>query len=133
MTPTAKRGSLSVKKPISTKARVGKDEKSAKIMITLNGAHTYTREDFVIDVLESAGEEGVYINELLRGWNEYRDKINKPRSNYAAFRKLIWKMKKKKIVERVPDYEKLDKDLQGKGRFLRSFYRLTARFLDSHI
>jgi hypothetical protein len=132
MSLTVNGGYPPLKKP-AKKARFDKDLESSEIVITLNGGHTYTREDFVIDALKSSGEEGVYINELLRAWNEYRDKINKPRSNYAAFRKLVWSMKKKKIVERVPDYEKLDKDLRGKGRFLRSFYRLTARFLDSHI
>jgi len=121
-----------LKKP-AKKARFNEDLGSPEIVITLNRECPATREVFVIDALESAGEEGVYINELLRGWNEYRDKINKPRSNYAAFRKLIWSMKKKGIVERVPDNEKRDKDLKGKGRILRSFYRLTSRFLDSQI
>ena len=67
MTPTVNGRDYPQTKHAPTKTRVGKDEKSAKIMITLNGAHTYTREDFVINALESAGEEGVYINELLRG------------------------------------------------------------------
>lgn len=133
MIPTVKGEKYSLTKHAPTKARVGKDEKNAKIMISLNGGHTYTREDFVISALESAGEEGVYINELLRGWNAYRVALRKTPSNYAAFRKLIWNMKQKGIIERVPDYEKRDKDLKGKGRFLRSFYRLTARFLDSQI
>ena len=133
MTPTMKGVQNPQKKPTSTKAYVDKDEENPEIVITLNREHPSTREEFVIDVLESAGEEGVYINELLRGWNAYRVALHKTPSNYAAFRKLIWNMKQKGIIERVPDYEKRDKDLKGKGQFLRSFYRLTARFLDSHI
>jgi len=110
-----------------------KPTQKARIVIRLNREHPATREEFVINALRSAGEEGSFVNELLRAWNEYRDKINKPRSNYAAFRKLVWNMKQKGIVERVPDYEKRDKDLKGRGKFLRSFYRLSARFLDSQI
>ena len=110
-----------------------KPAQKARIVITLNKGNPLTREEFVRYALESAGEEGSFVNELLRAWNEYRDKINKPRSNYAAFRKLVWNMKQKGIVERVPDYEKRDKDLKGRGKFLRSFYRLSARFLDSQI
>lgn len=110
-----------------------KPAKKARIVITLNKGNPLTREEFVRYALESAGEEGSFVNELLRAWNEYRDKLNKPRSNYAVFRKLIWNMRRKKIIERIPDYEKRDKDLKGKGRFLRSFYRLTAQTLDSLI
>ena len=120
-----------LKKHTSTKAHIEETGESSEIIITLNEGHTYTREDFVISALESAGEEGVYINELLRGWNAYRVALHKTPSNYAAFRKLIWNMKQKRIIERIPDNEKLDTDLQGEGRILRSFYRLTARFLDS--
>jgi hypothetical protein len=132
MSPTVKGEYLPLKKP-TKKARIDEDLESPDILIALKGGHTYTREDFVISALESAGEEGVYINELLRGWNAYRVTLHKNPSNYAAFRKLIWNMKQKGIIERVPEYEKRDKDLKGKGRFLRSFYRLTARFLDSQI
>jgi len=123
MLPTVKGEFSPLKKPA----------KKARIVIRLNRENPYTREEFVIYALESAGEEGSFVNELLRGWNDYRDKLNKPRSNYAAFRKLIWNMARKGVISRVPDYEKRDKDLRGRGRFQRSFYRLSAQFLDSLI
>jgi hypothetical protein len=133
MKPTVKGEYPPLKKHTSTKVRIDEGLESPEIVITLNRGHPATREEFVIDVLESAGEEGSFVNELLRGWNDYRDKLGKPRSNYAAFRKLIWNMKQKGVITRVPDYEKRHKDLKGKGRFQRSFYRLSARFLDSQI
>ena len=103
-----------------------KPAKKARIVITLNKGNSLTREEFVRYALESAGEEGSFANELLRAWNEYRDKLKKSRSNYAAFRKVVWGMKKKKIIEEVPANEIADKDLKGRGRILRKFYRLTA-------
>jgi len=110
-----------------------KPAKKARIVITLNRGNPRTREEFVIDALTAIGERGLFVNALLRKWNEYRAGINKPPSNYSSFRKMIWNMKKKGLIERIPDYEKRDKDLKGRGKFLRSFYRLSAQFLDSQI
>ena len=110
-----------------------KPAQKARIVITLNKGNHLTREEYVINALAAIGERGLFVNALLRGWNEYRAAINKPPSNYSSFRKMIWNMKKKGLIERIPDYEKRDKDLKGQGKFLRSFYRLTAQTLDSLI
>lgn len=104
---------------------------SPNIVITLNRSNPVTRELFVINALTIADEEGLYVNEILRLWNAYRLTIGKPPSNYAAFRKLVWNMKHKGIIEKVPDNEKRDEDLKGTAPFPRSFYRLTQKYLKS--
>ena len=78
-------------------ARTVEEQENSDIVIALNRKHPATRTEFVIDALESAGKRGLFVNALLRGWNEYREKIDKPKSNYAAFRKLIFSMKKRGI------------------------------------
>lgn len=126
------RGSHTLRKTILSKTRIGEDQKSSKIVITLNRAQPLTREMFVIDALKSAGDAGLFVNALLRGWNAYREKIGKPRSNYAAFRKLVWSMKKREIIECIPDGNKVPrKDRKGKEMFTRSYYRLTQKHLAS--
>ena len=128
MTPSLIRGYQPLKKTASINTHV--DAEKQEIVITLNKKPSSTRQEFVIDALEAAGSEGLFVNELLRGWNEYRDKIGKPRSNYPAFRKLVWGMKKKGIIEWVPDGNDLPrKDRKGKEMFTPSFYRLTRKYL----
>jgi hypothetical protein len=109
---------------------IDKKTDSPDIVITLNRKNHLTRELFVIDALESAGKQGLFVNALLRGWNDYRDKIGKPRSNYGTFRKLVWGMKKKGVIESVPDGNKTPrKDRKGKDMFTRSYYCLTQEYL----
>ncbi len=129
MRQTAVREYPLLKKRSQAKAH---DVESPEIVITLNRKHPSTRKNFVIDALLAAGSEGVFVNELLRGWNDYRDKIGKSRSNYAAFRKLVWDMKKKGIIECIPDGNKIPrKDRKGKEMFTRSYYRLTRKYIES--
>ena len=75
-----------------------KPAKKAPIVIRLNREYPATREEFVINALAAIGKRGLFVNALLRKWNEYRAAINKPPSNYAAFRKAVWDMKQKGIV-----------------------------------
>jgi hypothetical protein len=131
MSTTVTRGARSLRKTTLTKTRIDGEQENPDIVITLNRKHPSTRTEFVIDVLESAGTRGLFVNALLRGWNEYRDKIGKPRSNYAAFRKLVLSMKKKNIIEKIPDHEIPLNDLKGTAPWKRSFYRLTSEFLES--
>jgi hypothetical protein len=127
MTPSLIRGYQPLKKTASINPHI--DAGKPEIVITLNKKPSSTRQEFVIDALEAAGSEGLFVNELLRGWNEYRDKIGKSRSNYAAFRKFVWGMKKKGIIEKIPDREIPRKDLKGTAPWKRSFYRLTRKYL----
>ena len=101
-TTTVTRGARPLRKTTLSKTRIGREQENSDIVITLNRKHPSTRTEFVIDVLESVGTRGLFVNALLRGWNDYRDKIGKPRSNYAAFRKLIFSMKKKGDIEKIP-------------------------------
>jgi hypothetical protein len=132
MIPTAKRGSLSLKKLTLTKARIDEEQENSEIIIRLNRKRPFTRREFVIYTLESAGKRGLFVNELLRGWNNYRDELGKPRSNYATFRKLVWGMKKDGIIEWVPDGKEVPrKDREGEEMFAPSYYRLTRKYLKS--
>jgi hypothetical protein len=128
MTPSLIRGYQHLKKTASINAHV--DAEKTEIVITLNKKPSSTRQDFVIDALEAAGSDGLFVNALLRGWNSFRDKIGKSRSNYATFRNLVWSMKKKGIIEWVPDGNVTPrKDRKGKEMFTPSFYRLTRKYL----
>ncbi len=130
-TTTVTRGSRSLRKTPISKTRIGEEQENPDIVITLNRKHPSTRTEFVIDVLESAGAAGLFVNALLRGWNDYREKTGKPKSNYAAFRKLVFSMKQKRIIEKIPDHEIPLNDLKGTAPWKRSFYRLTNEFLAS--
>ena len=125
------RRSTSLKKTSISKVRIGKEQENSDIVITLSRKRPATRVEFVVDALESAGARGLFVNQILRAWNEYRDKIGKPRSNYAAFRKLIFSMKQKGIIENIPDHEIPAKDLKGTAPWKRSYYRLTREYLES--
>ena len=130
MIPSLIRGYQPLKKTASINAHA--DAENPEIVITLNRKPASTRQDFVIDALQAAGSEGLFVNALLRGWNSYRDKIGKSRSNYATFRKLVWSMKKKGIIEWVPDGNIVPrKEREGKEMFTPSFYRLTRKYLES--
>jgi hypothetical protein len=131
MSTTITRGARSLRKTTLTKTRIGEKQENPDIVITLNRKHPSTRSEFVIDVLESAGASGLFVNALLRGWNDYREKTGKPKSNYAAFRKLVFSMKQKRIIEKIPDNEVPLNDLKGTAPWKRSFYRLTHEFLES--
>lgn len=103
------------------------------ITINLSRTDPFTREEFVIRILRRIGENGLFVNALLRAWNEYRAALGKSPSSYSSFRKLIWNMKQKEIIENVPENEIADKDLKGVAPWKRSFYRLTAKYENSLI
>jgi hypothetical protein len=95
-----------------------------EIVITVTGTRPLTRQEFVIGFLRRRGKDGAYVNEMYRVWNQIRVAIQKPRSPYGSFRKLIWNMKKEKMIVPVPESETRSKNLQGDAPISRSYYRL---------
>ena len=128
MTTTMIRGLNSPKKHTPKRVRIEDLLKIPDITINLSRSEPFTREEFVIHALRIVGEEGLFVNALLRGWNEYRTALGKSPSSYSSFRKVIWNMKQKGIIESVPENEITDKDLKGTAPWKRSFYRLTLKY-----
>ena len=126
MTTTMIRGLNSPKKHTPKRVRIEDLLKIPDITINLSQSPPFTREEFVISALSVVGENGLFVNAILRAWNKYRGALGKSPSSYSSFRKVIWNMKQKGIIERVPEFEITDKDL-GTLPFKRAFYRLTAK------
>jgi hypothetical protein len=99
-------------------------------VITVTGTRGLTQREFVIGYLTKVGRSGAYVNELYNSWNQMRAAINKPRSTYPSFRKLIWNMKKEKIIVPIPEAEIRARGLIGEAPIARSYYRLNPDYVD---
>jgi len=99
-------------------------------VITVTGTRGLTQREFVIGYLTKAGRNGAYVNEMYNSWNQMRAAINKPQSTYPSFRKLIWNMKKEKIIVPVPEAEIRARGLAGEAPIARSYYRLNPGYVE---
>ena len=99
------------------------------MVITVNGTRSLTQREFVIGFLAERGKYGAYVNEMYKAWNQMRETIKKPRSTYPSFRKLIWYMKKDKIIIHIPESEIKSRNLCGDAPIARSFYRLNSLYI----
>jgi hypothetical protein len=97
---------------------------SGETVIVVNGTRPLTRREFVVGYLRKKGKNGAFVNEMYKAWNQMRVAIQKPRSPYPSFRKLIWSMKKEKIIVPIPKDEIRAKNLLGDAPISRSYYRL---------
>jgi NADH:ubiquinone oxidoreductase subunit F (NADH-binding) len=61
---------------------------------------------------------------MYNAWNQMRTAINKPRSTYPGFRKLIWNLKKQEVIQSIPEAEIRARGLLGEAPIARSYYRL---------
>jgi len=99
-------------------------------VITVSGTRAPTQREFVIGYLKSKGRFGGYVNEMYNSWNQVRAALNKPRSTYPSFRKLIWNMKKEKIIVPIPEAEIRARGLIGEAPIARSYYRLNPDYVE---
>ncbi len=99
-------------------------------IITVNGTRPLFQREFVIGYLTKVGRNGAYVNEMYRAWNQMRDAINKSRSTYASFRKLILNMKKEDMIVPIPEAETRARGLIGEAPIARSYYRLNPDYVD---
>jgi len=97
---------------------------SGETVVVVNGTRPLTRREFVIGYLRKKGKNGAFVNEIYKAWNQMRVAIQKPRSPYPSFRKLIWDMKKEEIIIPIPEEETRSKNLLGDAPISRSYYRL---------
>jgi len=98
-------------------------------VITVTGTRPLTRREFVIGYLRRRGKNGAFVNEMYKAWNQMRVAIQKPRSPYPSFRKLIWEMKKEKTIVPIPESETRSKGLVGDAPMARSYYRLNPDYV----
>ena len=99
-------------------------------VITVTGTRSLTQREFVTGFLKNKGRNGAYVNELYNSWNQMRAAVNKPRSTYPSFRKLIWNMKKEKIIVPIPEAEIRARGLIGEAPIARSYYRLNPDYVE---
>jgi len=106
---------------------------NGEMVITVNGTRSLTQREFVIGFLTERGKYGAFVNEMYKAWNQMRETLKKPRSTYASFRKLIWYMKKEKIIIHIPESEIKSRKLCGDAPIARSFYRLNPNYLKNEM
>ena len=93
MKPTVNVTDLSYKRKYATATFLpGNDP--GETVITVTGTRPLTRREFVIGYLVGEEATGFSSTQMYKAWNQMRVAIQKPRSPYPSFRKLIWEMKK---------------------------------------
>jgi len=116
--------------PKYTSATFRQGNMQNETVITVTGTRGLTQREFVTGFLRQRGKNGAFVNELCHGWNQMRAAINKPRSTYPSFRKLIWNMKKEKIIVPIPEAEIRARGLLGEAPIARSYYRLNPGYIE---
>jgi hypothetical protein len=102
----------------------------SETIVTIAGTRAPTQKEFVTGFLRQRGKDGAFVNEMYNVWNMLRASLNKPRSTYPSFRKLIWNMKKENIIVPIPEVEIRARGLLGEAPIARSYYRLNPGYVE---